>query len=177
MAVLAYDFIAVVQRIACEAPEPAAEGAERPSVSVEGTNIKRSDDECIEAAKAHLRALLTSDKKMLSRSYAAKVRLLPGDDLRDREKLIDAALKKFAGGPPAAAVDLFLRRLKFESLEVAPGEFVTPPSPAIRSVDGRLHFRIEKGDAVVKIPQGPSAWFLQLRKANGAWTVVAEYAD
>jgi hypothetical protein len=30
---------------------------------------------------------------------------------------------------------------------------------------------------VIRIAQGPSAWFLQLRKANGEWTVVAEYTD
>ena len=30
---------------------------------------------------------------------------------------------------------------------------------------------------MIRIAQGPSAWFLQLRKANGEWTVVAEYTD
>jgi hypothetical protein len=137
----------------------------------------QEETDVIEAAKAHLRALLTSDKKMLSKSYAAKVRLLPGEDLLDRDKFIEAALKKFAGGPPAAAVDLFLRRLDFEPLEVTEGEFVTSPSPTIRSKDGRLRFQIEKGGAVIRIAQGVSSWFLQLRKANGEWTVVAEYTD
>jgi len=180
MAVLAYDFIAVVQRIPCETAEPAAEGAEGPSNSAdEKKAAKQTDNEAIEAAKAHLRARLTSDRKMLSKSYAAKVRLLRKGDLLDREKVIDAALKQFAGGGdvPDEAIRQFLDRLDFESLQITEGEFVTEPSAAIATKDGRLHFQIEKGDAVVKIIQEPSAWFLQFRKANGEWTVVAEYTD
>jgi hypothetical protein len=177
MAVLNYDFIAVVRRIACRTPKPAEDEAQRPSVSVEGTSVEKSDDEAIEAAKAHLRALMTSNKELLNKSYAAKVRLMRRDEVLDREKVVEAALKQFAGGPPEAAIDLFLRRLKFESLKVAEGEFVTSPSPTIRSEDGRLRFAIEKGDAVIKIAQGPSAWFLHLRKVDSKWTVKAEYTD
>jgi hypothetical protein len=120
---------------------------------------------------------MTSNKELLNKSYAAKVRLMRRDEVLDREKVIEAALKQFAGGPPAAAVDLFLRRLNFEALKVAEGEFVTSPSPTIRGEDGRLRFAIEKGDAVIKIAQGPSAWFLHLRKVDSKWTVKAEYTD
>ena len=135
--------------------------------------------EAIAAAKEHLRALMTCDKQTLSKSYAAKVGRLRTGDTLDREQAIQAALKQFAGGSdiPAAAIGLLIGRLKFDSLPVNEGEFVTEPSPAVSTKDGRLRFQIAKRDAVIEIMQGRSSWFLQLRKANGEWTVVAEYTD
>lgn len=135
--------------------------------------------EAIEAARAHLRALLTADKQFLSNSYAATVRMLRKDKDMDREKAIDAAVKQFGDGGdvPAAVIGQLLDRMKFKSVEVTEGEFVTPPSAAISTKDGSLRFTIEKRDSVVTITQGRSAWFLQLRKSNNGWTVVAEYTD
>lgn len=172
MAIRAYDFIAVVKRVACVTPESAKTGSEKDAVEQE-------EKEVVEAAKAHLRALLTTDRQVLSNSYSAKVRMLRNTRDMDREKAIDAGVKQFAGGGdvPAAVVDQLLDRMTFESLDVVEGEFVTPPSESIATEDGRLRFAIAKGDRVVKISQGRSDWFLQFRKSNNDWTVVAEYTD
>jgi hypothetical protein len=180
IAVLNYDFIAVMHRMTSKTPEPGADETDgQPDSAAENMAAEQIENDTIEAAKTHLRALLTCNEKVLSKSYAAKVRRLRQGDLLEREKVIAAALKQFAGGGdvPEEAIRRFIGRLKFEPLEVREGELVTSPSPAMATENGRLRFRIEKGDAVVKIPQGPSAWFLQLRKANSEWTVVAEYTD
>jgi hypothetical protein len=178
MAVLTYDYIAVVQRIDSDTPEPPADGGERPSTQA---GAKQADeqvqDKIIAATKAHVQALLTADKEMLNKSYAAKVRLLQRDKELDREQVVDAALKKFASGGkiPDAVIRQFVDGQKIERLKVTEGEYSAPLSA--RSKDAVLRFEIEKGDAVVRIISGPASWFLQFRKAKGDWTVVAEYTD
>jgi hypothetical protein len=162
------------------------------------SNSAGADQTATEAATTHVGAILKLDFKSLDGSYAKEVKLMPGheflkkryglavDDSRNTALVLDSktyvdAIKKSAEGRPARPtekVDAMLKTLKYDALEVAEGDFATAASDPVGTPDGKLHFHIKQGDAVVKVsPPQADFLLLQLRKVDGQWKVVAEYLD
>ena len=71
-----------------------------------------------------------------------------------------------------------LKTLAFERMEVEIENNAVEPSDPVGTPDGKLHFKIEDGDALLKIapPKGDFLLF-QIRPIEGKWRVVAEYLD
>jgi hypothetical protein len=170
-------------------PADLVEDGERPSKKDDGG---LRDTDAVEAAKSHVRALLTGDMKTLCNSYAAQVQLLTGHRLllergdalwtgmqMDREKLVAAATENLKREISDEDLERLLRELTFKSVSITEGEFVTKRSPFILSKDGTLRFEVVKGDVLLKItPKGESSpMYLQLRNDKEKWMVVAEYLN
>lgn len=149
-------------------------------------------------AKTHLRSILEGDNKKLADTYAAKIVLMPGHELLKEEhglagpkgrkeamtvtrtKLLitmEKAREEWCK-PPVEKIDELLKTLAFESIKVEIGDNATDPSDPVDTPDGKLHFKIKDGDALVKVapPKGDFLLF-QLRQIDGKWRVVAEYLD
>ena len=157
-----------------------------------------ADDAAIAIAKDHLKSTLTRDFKVLGKTYAPKVTLMPGHEFLkpeyglaeagDRSKAVElkrgkliAAMKKDVAGQPARPLERVeekLKTLRYEPLEIAEGDFATAPSDSVKTPDGKLHFAIKKGDVLLKVspPRGDFV-LLHLRKGDGGWQVVSEYLD
>jgi hypothetical protein len=134
----------------------------------------------------------------LEKTYAAEVGLIPGHEfLKDeyaltepggrargatvkKEKLLEAMKKAVADRParPADRVAKMLAGLTYTVLDAVPGEFAADPSDPVDTPDGKLHFDIKQGDALIKVaPPKGDFLLLQLRQVGGDWKVVAEYVD
>jgi hypothetical protein len=148
-------------------------------------------------AKALLRAsLFDYDEETLTEIYAPKVQLLPGNKLFyeqyrltedrsvdklgavvERDKLLEAVAKSAerSSDIPKGLIGQVVDDFKIEQFEVAEGEFVTEPNRPSESLDGKLRFLIKKGDVLLRVSVPGVFRFVQMRKADGKWRVVAEY--
>jgi hypothetical protein len=157
-----------------------------------------AEEASVQAARAHVKNLMSADPEGLKKSYAPEVVLMPGHEflkpeygLADAEKrkdavtvaneaLIAAIMKKTAGRPmpPQEKLEALLGGLRFETVEAKEGDLVLDPSDEVATPDGKLHFTIRKDDVVLKMapPKGDFA-LLHLRKTNEQWLVVSEYLD
>jgi hypothetical protein len=155
-----------------------------------------AEKEAFEAAKTHVTLILAGNVDELENSYTEVVTLMPGHLFLnpehglvektatpasaniERGKFIDAINKMGEGHkrPPMEKVRERVETLTFEQVEVTEGDFVTDPSKQVDTLDGKLHFTIEKGDKLYKIslPDG-NFLLLQLRLTDDDWRVTAEY--
>lgn len=155
-------------------------------------------DEPVDAAKLHIGSILNADFSKLEGSYASQVTLMPGHEFLkpkykltesegrkeatkvDRKKLIDAMTKSIEGKPkrPADRITSLLESLKFEALKTTEGDFATESSDPVKTTDGKLHFKVEKSDVILKVaPPKGDFLLLQMRNIEGKWRIVAEYLD
>ncbi len=157
------------------------------------TTLREPSAEITALAKALIRASFQYDEQMLKEIYSPEVQLLPGNRLFQyglevpekmsafgglvkRDNML-TALEKQAGRDPvpgsivAQIVDMF----RIEQFEVAKGEFVTEPNQPSDSQYGKLRFTIEDNDVLLKVSVPSAFRFLQLRKTDEQWKVVAEY--
>jgi hypothetical protein len=152
----------------------------------------------IEAAKEHILAVLTGDLEGMGKSFAKSVILMPHHELlgkrhgfagKDGRKVptrvegakVAAAYKKHVGDPkPVEQARAMLNQVKFTAIKAKVGDFAIAPPDAepLKSPDGKLHFQMKEGDALIKFqpPRGDFILF-QLRAIGGTWRVVAEYWD
>lgn len=157
-----------------------------------------ADEQGIATAESHLGNLLRGDIPELSKSYAAKVLLMPGHEFLktdyglakdgdraiglevDRGKLV-ATMKQAAAERrkrPAERINKFLATVRYEVLKTKVGDFATDAADPVGTPDGKLHFTIEKGDLLLKVaPPKGDFLYLHLRKLDDEWRVVSEYLD
>jgi hypothetical protein len=144
-------------------------------------------------AKALLRASFQYDEQAFKTIYAPEVRLLPGHRLFQfglelpgkmsadgvlvqRDKMLPALKRQSDRDPiPAPFVETIISSFRIEQLAVSAGEFAAELNQPNDSMFGELRFTIEENDVLVKISVPGAFRYLQLRKSNEAWTVVAEY--
>ena len=144
-------------------------------------------------AKDLLRACMAYDEKKLNKLYASEVQLLPGNRLFyfglevpgkmteygvpvKREDMLVALKKQAARDPmPFFMVGTFVNSFKIEQLDVAVGDYTTEPNQPSESLYRSLRFKIEENDVLLKISVPSVFRFVQLRKADEQWNVVAEY--
>jgi hypothetical protein len=162
------------------------------------SSIRAAEEESVQAARAHVKNIMSADSEGLKKSYALEVVLMPGHEFlkpdyglaNDEERkdavkvtniaLIAAILKKTADRPmpQQEKLDALLGALRFELVAAKEGDLVLEPSDEVATPDGKLHFTIRKDDVVLKMvpPKGDFA-VLHLRKSDDRWMVVSEYLD
>jgi hypothetical protein len=144
-------------------------------------------------AKDLLRACMLYDEKKLKQLYAAEVQLLPGNrlfyfDLEVPSKMTEfgvpvkrddmlVALKKQAAVDPITSefVGQFIKLERIEQLDVAVGDYVTEPNQPSESLFQSIRFKIKENDVLLKISGAGVFRFVQLRKTDEQWKVIAEY--
>jgi hypothetical protein len=144
-------------------------------------------------AKDLLRACLLYDEKILSKLYASEVQLLPGNRLFyfglevpgkmtefgvavHRDEMLVALKQQADRDPmPFLVVGSVVNSFRIEQLDVPVGEYATEPNQPGESLFQKLHFKIEKNDVLLKLSLPGAFRFLQLRKTNEQWVVIAEY--
>lgn len=164
---------------------------DRPSLEKRATIQPAPDVTAI--AKDLLRACLTYDEKKLNELYASEVQLLPGNRLFyfglevpgqmtefgvpvDRDEILVAIKKQADGNPfPSFIVGTIVNTFQIEQLDVGVGEFATEPNQPGEVYFRELHFKIEENDVLLKLSVPSAFRFVQLRKADEGWKVVAEY--
>jgi serine/threonine protein kinase len=144
-------------------------------------------------AKDLLRATLVYDEKKLNQLYAPEVQLLPGNRLFyfglevpgkmsedgvavKREEMLVALKKQADRDPlPSFVVGTMVNSFRIEQLDVAVGEYVTEPNQPNESLYRSLRFKIEENDVLLKLSVPGVFRFIQLRKSDEQWKVIAEY--
>ena len=148
------------------------------------------------AAKKHMRALLEFDEDQLKKTYADEVVLMPGNELlkgslnspqRSKPELIsrDDLLKRLMGKfgnrklMDPHQIEQFMALIKFKILEVDEGDFALDPPDPVATSDGKLHFKVEAGDFVIKAGPEKRGDFLvfQFREIDNHWKVIADVLD
>ena len=144
-------------------------------------------------AKDMLQACMVYDEKKLSQFYAAEVQLLPGNRLFyfglevsgkmtefgvsvKRDEVL-AALKKQADRDsiPAFIASTIVNSFRIDELDVVVGDFVTEPNQQSESLYRSLRFKIDEGDVLLKLSVSGTFRFVQLRKLDNQWKIIAEY--
>lgn len=133
------------------------------------------------------------DEEKLNQMYAPEVQLLPGNRLFyfglevprkmteygvpvKREEMLVALKKQAAVDPiPSVFIGQFIILYRIEQLDVAVGDYVTEPNQSSESLYRSLHFKIEENDVLVKLSVPSAFRFVQLRKMDEQWKVIAEY--
>ncbi|MEM7394374.1 MAG: hypothetical protein AAF492_18715 [Verrucomicrobiota bacterium] len=153
-------------------------------------------EEVMKTVRVHLQAFLGRDAKTLQRTYGKRVALMPGHEFLkpeyglvepggrnvgasvERKALVDAVVKNPKQIPPEK-MEKLLGKFQFKSMPAKPGDRLTDLADRARKHEGKQPFKIEKGDAVIKvsIPDHPDFLLFQLRRKGDAWTVVSEYID
>lgn len=144
-------------------------------------------------AKKLLRASLVYDEEKLSELYDSEVRVLPGNRLFSfglevpskmteygvmvkREEMLVALKKQAARDPlPLFIVGTFVSAYRIEQLDVAVGDYATEPNQYSESLYRELRFQIEENDVLLKISVPGAFRFVQLRRTDDQWKVIAEY--
>jgi DKNYY family len=144
-------------------------------------------------AKDLLRACMLYDEKKLNQLYAPEVQLLPGNRLFyfglevpgkmteygvavKREEMLVALKKQAAVDPiPSVFIGQFIKLYRIEQLDVAVGDYVTEPNQPSESLYRSLRFKIEENDVLLKLSVPSAFRFVQLRKTDEQWKVIAEY--
>lgn len=149
--------------------------------------------EVVAFAKELLRACMVYDEEKLIQVYASEVQLLPDNRLFyfglevpgkmteygvsvKRDEMLVALKEKAAGDPlPSHIVGMMVSSFQIEQLDVAVGDYSTEPNQPGESLFRSLCFRIEENDVLLKISVPSAFRFVQLRKTNEQWKVIAEY--
>ncbi|WP_197168323.1 protein kinase domain-containing protein [Neorhodopirellula pilleata] len=144
-------------------------------------------------AKELLRACMLYDEKKLDQLYASEVQLLPGNRLFyfglevpgkmteygvsiKRDEMLVALKKQAAVDPiPSVFIGQFMNLYRIEQLDVAVGDYATEPNQPSESLFQSMRFKIKENDVLLKISAGGACRFVQLRKADEQWKVIAEY--
>jgi hypothetical protein len=157
------------------------------------TPLRKPAADIVKVAKAALRANFQYDERTLKEIYDTEVRLLPGNRLFHfglelpakmspsgvvvkRDNMLPALKKQAERDPaPEQIVALLVDEFRIEQLDVKAGEFVTEPNHPSDSLVGKLQFTMEENDVLVKVSVPGAFRYLQLRKVDEQWKVVAEY--
>jgi hypothetical protein len=144
-------------------------------------------------AKDLLQACMVYDEKKLNKLYAADVQLLPGNRLFyfglevpgkmteygvsvKRDEMLKALKKQAARDPmPAFIAGIVVNSFRIEQLDVGAGDYVTEPNQPSESLYKSMRFQIEKNDVLLRLSVPSAFRFVQLRKADEQWKVIAEY--
>lgn len=144
-------------------------------------------------AKELLRACMLYDEKKLNDLYAAEVQLLPGNRLFHfglevpgkmteygvpikRADILVALEKQAAVDPiPSAFIGQFLSLYRIEQLDVPVGDYTTEPNQSDESLYRSMAFKIKENDVLLRVSVPSAFRFVQLRKTNDQWKVIAEY--
>ncbi len=144
-------------------------------------------------AKDLLRACMVYEEKKLNQFYASEVQLLPGNRLFyfglevpgkmteygvpvKRDEMLMAFKKQAARDPmPFFIVSTVVSSFLIEQLDVAVGDFVTAPNQQSESLFRSIRFKIEENDVLLRLSVPGAFRFVQLRKADDQWKVIAEY--
>lgn len=144
-------------------------------------------------AKDLLQACMVYDEKKLNQLYAAEVQLLPGNRLFyfglevpgkmtesgvavKRDEMLVALKKQAARDPmPAFIAGTIVSSYRIEQLDVAVGDYVTEPNQQSESLYRSLRFKIVDNDILLKMSVPGAFRFVQLRKTDEQWKVIAEY--
>ena len=150
------------------------------------------------SAKGYIKSFFFGDAEALSNTHSAKVYLMPGHEFLkeeyelakekdyntglevSKEKLLAVMEKSFPKRKkmPEDKVLEMLNSLSFKVIETTAGDFATDPSDPVGTPDGKLHFQIKEGDALVKVsPPKGDFLLLHFRKEAEKWLVVSEYID
>ncbi len=65
--------------------------------------------------------------------------------------------------------------LRIEQLDVAVGDYVTEPNQHSESLFRSIRFTIEQNDVLLRLSLPGAFRFIQLRRADDQWKVIAEY--
>ena len=144
-------------------------------------------------AKDLLRACMLYDEKKLNKLYASEVQLLPGNRLFyfglevpgkmtengvsvKRDEMLVALKKQAAKDPvPSFIVGTVVNSFRIEQLDVAVGDYATEPNQPSESLYRSLRFNINENDVLLKLSVPGAFRFVQLRKTDEQWKVIAEY--
>lgn len=144
-------------------------------------------------AKDLLQACMVYDEKNLNQLYAAEVQLLPGNRLFyfglevpgkmtesgvpvKRDDMLVALKKQAERDPmPAFIAGTIVSSFRIEQLDVAVGDYVTEPNQPSESLYRSLRFKIADNDVLLKLFVPGAFRFVQLRKLDDQWKVIAEY--
>ena len=155
--------------------------------------LRQPTPEVTALAKDLLQASMVYDEKKLNQLYAAEVQLLPGNRLFyfglevpgkmtesgvpvKRDEMLVALKKQAARDPmPAFVAGTIVNLFQIEQLDVAVGDYVTEPNKPSESLYGSLRFKIADNDVLLKLSVPGAFRFVQLRKTDEQWKVVAEY--
>ncbi|XZE17576.1 protein kinase domain-containing protein [Pirellulaceae bacterium SH449] len=144
-------------------------------------------------AKELLRACMLYDEKKLNKLYAPEVQLLPGNRLFyfglevpgkmteygvpiKREDMLVALKKQAEKDPmPFFVVGTVVNSFRIEQLDVAVGDFATEPNQPSESLFQLMRFSIKENDVLLKLSVPGAFRYVQLRKADEQWKIIAEY--
>ena len=133
------------------------------------------------------------DEKKLNQVYAAEVQLLPGNRLFyfglevagkmtesgvpvKRDEMLVALKKQAARDPlPSFIAGTVVNSFRIEQLDIAVGDYVTEPNQPSESLYRSLRFRIADNDVLLKLSVPGAFRFVQLRKLDNQWKVIAEF--
>jgi hypothetical protein len=157
------------------------------------TTLRQPAQEVTAMAKDLLRATLVYDEKKLNQLYAPDVQLLPGNRLFyfglevpgkmseygvavKREELLVALKKQADRDPiPSFVVGTMVNSFRIEQVDAAVGDYITEPNQPNESLYRSLHFKIEQDDVLLKFSVPGAFRYIQLRKTDQQWKVIAEY--
>jgi serine/threonine protein kinase len=149
--------------------------------------------EVTEVAKDLLRACMIYDEQKLNAVYASEVQLLPGNRLFYfgleysgkmteygvpvmRNEMLVALKKQTAKDPiPSLVVDSIVNSFRIEQLDIAAGNYATEPNQPGEALYRSLRFKINENDVLLRLSVPGVFRFVQLRKTDNQWKVIAEY--
>jgi hypothetical protein len=144
-------------------------------------------------AKDLLRACMLYEEKKLNELYAPEVQLLPGSRLFHfgievpgklteygipvkRAEMLMALKKQAAVDPiPSVFIGQFINLHQIEQLEVPVGDYATEPNQPNESLYRSMTFKIKENDVLLRVSVQNAFGFVQLRKTDDQWKVIAEY--
>jgi serine/threonine protein kinase len=140
-----------------------------------------------------LKACMVHDEKKLNQLYASEVLLLPGNRLFyfglevpskmteygvsvKRDDMLVALKKQAERDPmPAFIAATVINSFRIEQLDVPVGEYVAEPNQPSQSLYRSLRFKVAAEDVLLKLSVPGAFRFVQLRKTDDQWKVIAEY--
>jgi len=133
------------------------------------------------------------DENKLNQLYASEVQLLPGNRLFyfglevpgkmteygvpiKRDDILLALEKQAAKDPfPPFVVGTVVNSFRIEQLDVGVGDYATEPNQPSETLYKSLRFKIKQNDVLLKLSVPGAFRFVQLRKTDEQWKVIAEY--
>ncbi len=140
-----------------------------------------------------IRACMVFDEKKLNQLYSPEVQLLPGNRLFyfglevpgkmtesgvlvKRDEMLVALKKQAAVDPiPSFIVGAMVNSLRIEQVDIPAGDYVTETNPSSESLYRSIRFKIKVNDVLLKLSTPVAFRYVQLRKTDNEWQVVAEY--